>query len=198
MLDVEVIEDGATAVVALRPIRARMLAELRAPGSASTLAPRLGLTRQRANYHLRALEAHGLVEVVEERPRRGLTERILVASAAAYVVSPGALGDAAADPARIADHGTARYLLAVAARAVREVGDLARRADRAGRRLPTLALDTELSFRSAAERAAFAEELTGAVARLVSRYHDGAAPGARPHRLVVLAHPVPRRAEEPA
>lgn len=200
MLDVDVIEDGSAAMVALRPIRARMLAELRVPGSASTLAPRLGLTRQRANYHLRALEAHGLVEVVEERPRRGFTERIVVASAASYVVSPGALGDAAADPARIADRASARYLVAVAARAVREVGDLARRADRAGRRLPTLALDTELSFRSAAERAAFAVELTAAVARLVARYHDGAAPGARPHRLVVLAHPhpLPRPPEEPA
>jgi predicted ArsR family transcriptional regulator len=198
VLDVEVIEDGAAAMVALRPIRARLLAQLRVPGSASTLAPALGLTRQRANYHLRALEAHGLVRVVEERPRRGLTERILVASARSYVVSPGAMGEAAADPGQVADRASARYVVALAARVVREVGDLAQRADRAGRRLPALALDAEVAFASAAERAAFADDLAGAVTRLVSRYHDPAAPGARPYRLAVLAHPVPRTAEEAA
>ena len=80
----------------------------------------------------------------------------------------------------------------------REVGDLARRADRAGKRLPTLALDTEIRFRSAAERAEFAEELTATVTGLVSRYHDAAAPGGRAHRLVVAAHPLPRPAGPPA
>jgi hypothetical protein len=46
-------------------------------------------------------------------------------------------------------------------------------------------------FRSPAERAAFTEELTRAVTGLVARYHDASAPDARPHRLVVLAHPLP-------
>ena len=96
--DVEVIEDPAAAVVALDPIRARLLAALAEPASAATLAGAVGLTRQKVNYHLRALEAHGLVEVAEERRWGGLTERLLVATAASYVISPGALGAAAADP----------------------------------------------------------------------------------------------------
>jgi hypothetical protein len=66
-----------------------------------------------------------------------------------------------------------------------------RRAERAGKRLPTLALDTEIRFRSAAERAAFTSELADAVTTLVSRYHDAGAPGGRSHRLVVVAHPRP-------
>jgi hypothetical protein len=66
-----------------------------------------------------------------------------------------------------------------------------RRAEQTGKRLPTLALDTEIRFASAADRAAFAEELTGAVTGLVSRYHD---PGGRAHRLVVAAHPLPKEA----
>ncbi|MGH9360565.1 MAG: ArsR/SmtB family transcription factor, partial [Thermoanaerobaculia bacterium] len=82
MLDVEVITDPAAAVVALDPVRARLLAELAEPGSASTLAARLGLARQKVNYHLRTLEAHGLVRVVGERRWGGLTERRLVATAA--------------------------------------------------------------------------------------------------------------------
>jgi len=191
MIDVEVIDDPAAAVVALDPVRARLLAELAEPASAAALAERLGLTRQRVNYHLRTLEAHGLVRVAEERRWGGLTERLLVATAASYVVSPGALGDAASDPARASDRLSARYLVALAARLVREVGDLARRAEQTGRRLSTLSIDTEVAFSSAAERAAFAAELTDAVTALVSRYHDETAPGGRRHRLVVAAHPLP-------
>jgi DNA-binding transcriptional ArsR family regulator len=191
VLDVDVIEDPAAAVVALDPVRARLLAELTEPGSAATLAGRVGLARQKVNYHLRTLEAHGLVRVVDERRWGGLTERLYLATAAAYVVSPAALGEAASDPDRIADRLSARYLVSLAARIVREVGDLARRAEQAGKRLPTLALDTEIRFRSAAERAAFTDELASAVTALVSRYHDESAPGGRRQRLVVAAHPVP-------
>jgi DNA-binding transcriptional ArsR family regulator len=200
MLDVEVIDDPAAATVALEPVRSRLLAELARPASAATLATRVGLTRQKVNYHLRALEAHGLVEVAGKRKWGGLTERLLVATAASYVVSPGALGPVAADPGREADRLSASYLIALAARIVREVGKLLRRAREVGKRLPTLSIDTEVRFRSAAERAAFSEELTNAVTTLVSRYHDASAPGGRSHRLVVVAHPLPHvpPAEEPS
>ena len=193
MLDVEVIEDASAAVVALDPIRGRLLAELAAPASAATLAERLGLPRQKVNYHLRTLEAHGLVTVAEERRWGGLTERLLVATAASYVVSPQALGHAATDPERTSDRLSARYLIALAARVVKEVGDLARRADASGKRLATLSIDTEIRFRSAQDRAAFADELTRVVTELAARHHDAKG---RPHRLVVAAHPVPHPEEE--
>lgn len=191
MLDVEVIEDPATATAALDPVRGRLLAELASPASAAALAARLGLPRQKVNYHLRALEACGLVRIDEERRWGGLTERRLVATAAAYVVSPAALGPVASDPERGGDRLSAGYLIALAARAVREVGALFRRATEAGQRLPTLSIDTEIRFRSAADRAAFSQELTQTVVALAARYHDAAAPGGRAHRLVVLAHPLP-------
>src|ERR1051326_6676050 len=154
--EVEVIEDAAVAVAALDPVRARLLAELARPGSGSTLAARVGLTRQRVSNHLRTLEAHGLVKLVREQRRRGLTARIMQASAAAYVVSPGALGQAAIAPERAADRLSASYLVALAARVVREVGDLVRRADGVGKQLATLSLDKQVRFRSAADRATFA------------------------------------------
>ena len=100
MVDVEVIDDPAAAVVALEPIRSRLLAELAEPASAATLAARLGIARQKVNYHLRALEAHELVRVAGDAQWGGLTERLLVASAASYVVSPRALGPVALDPDR--------------------------------------------------------------------------------------------------
>ena len=188
MIDVEVIEDPATAAVALDPVRARLLAELAEPASAATLAAKVGLSRQKVGYHLRALEARGLVELAEVRTWGGITERILRATAASYVVSSAALGDSGADPARTADRLSAGHLVALASRLVREVGSLARAAQAAGKRLPTFTLDSEIGFASAEDRAAFADELTAAVLELTARYHhdDG-----RMHRLVIAAHPRP-------
>ena len=189
MQDVEVIEDPAAAAVALDPIRARLLTELVEPESAGSLAPKVGISRQKLNYHLHALEAHGLVELAEERKRGGITERVMQATAAHYVVSPAVLGESAADPGEAADRFSAQYLVALAGRLVREVGSLVRRAGAAGKRLPTMTIDTEIRFGSAEERAAFADELTAAVVDLAARYHhdDG-----RPYRLVVAAHPKPK------
>ena len=135
MLDIQVIDDPAAATVALEPMRSRLLSELVEPASAATLATRVGLARQKVNYHLHALEAHGLVRLAEERKWGGLTERLLVATAASYVVSPSALGPVAVDPNREVDRLSASYLIALGARVVREVGDLVRRAEEAGQRL---------------------------------------------------------------
>ena len=176
MLDVEVIEDPTAAAAALDPIRARLLAELREPGSAASLAARVGIPRQKVNYHLRTLEARGLVSVVDSRRHGGLTERVLQATAASYVVAP--IGD----PMRVTDRLSARYLVALAARVVREVGALARRSER----LPTLALDAEVRFASPAAREAFAHDLSRAVMGVIADHHvdDG-----QPYRLLVAAHP---------
>jgi DNA-binding transcriptional ArsR family regulator len=186
--DVEVIESAAAAAVALDPLRARLLGELAVPASAAALADRVGLPRQKVHYHLRALEAHGLVELAEQRRHGGLTERVLRATAASYVVSPAAVSAVAADPGASEDRRSAAYLVALAGRLVREVGALVRRAGASGTRVATLSVDTTIGFRSAADRAAFADDLTAAVLDLAARYHhdDG-----RPHRLVVAAHPLP-------
>ena len=98
MLDVAVIEDPAAAEVSLDPVRARLLAELAEPASATMLAAPVGLPRQKVNYHLRALERHGLVELVEERRKGNCTERVMRATAASYVISPAALAAVAARP----------------------------------------------------------------------------------------------------
>jgi hypothetical protein len=153
----------------------------------------VGLARQKVNYHLRALERHGLVRPVEHRRWGGLVERRVVATAASYVVSPAALGHVANDPARASDRLSARYVIALAARVVREIGELLRGAKQEGKHLATLAIDTEVRFRSAAERAAFTAELTESITGLVARYHDPTAPGGREHRLILVAHPSPRK-----
>jgi DNA-binding transcriptional ArsR family regulator len=199
VIDVEVIEDPAAATVALEPVRSRLLSELAEPASAATLAARLGIARQKVNYHLRALETHGLVRLAQRRRWGGLTERLLVATAASYVVSPNALGPVATDPGRAADRLSASYLIALAARVIREVNALLRRSEELDKRLPTMSVDTEIRFRSTEDRAAFSHELTRAVTVLAARYHDESAPGGRAYRLVIVAHPLPHaRKKEPS
>lgn len=195
MLDVTVIDDPATAEVSLDPVRARLLAALTEPGSATTLASRAGLTRQKANYHLRTLERHGLVELVEERRKGNCIERVLQATAASYVISPVALAAVAPDPDRSPDQVSARWMLSLASRLVQEVGQLIQGAKKARQPVATFAIDTEIRFGSAADRADFAVELTDTVGALVAKYHDERAPKGRKHRLVVAVHPSITRPE---
>jgi len=195
MHDVVVIEEPAAAAAALDPVRARLLAELRVPASAATLATKVGLTRQKVNYHLRQLEAHGLVEVASTRTWGGLTERLMVATASGYVVSPAALGDSGADPDRSTDRLSVAYVVALAGRVVRELGGMARNAAEQGTTLPAMGIDTAIRFASPADRLAFADELTDTIARLAATYHDADAPDGRWQRVVVAVHPTPRGVE---
>lgn len=189
MLDVAVISDASAAEMTLDPTRSRLLAALLEPASGAGLAERMGLPRQKVNYHLRLLEQHGLIELIEERRKGNCTERVMRATAAAYVISPTALDAVAPDPHRAPDRLSARWLLALAAQLLQDVGQLLSGADRAGRRVATFALDGQIRFASAADRAAFAEELASVVAGLVARYHDEGAPAGRDHRIVVALHP---------
>jgi hypothetical protein len=119
----------------------------------------------------------------------------------------------APDPHRFSDRFSAFWLLALAGRMVQEVGQLIGGAAAARQKLATFAIDGEITFRTAADRAAFAEELGIAVTRLVGKYDvggpgvgdgvptrvgtrpganalAGTRPGAgRKHRLVVALHP---------
>lgn len=189
MFEVVVIDDPAAAEVTLDPVRNRILAELAEPASATALAAKVGQPRQKVNYHLRELERHGLVELVEERRKGNMTERVMRATASSYVISPAVLGSAAPDPARSPDRLSARWLLALASQLVRDVGALVTGASKAGKPVATFALDGEIRFASAADRAAFADELTQAVTALIGKYHDEAAPRGRVHRVVVAIHP---------
>jgi len=190
-----IIEDGPTAAIALDPVRARLLGALREPGTAASLGAALGLTRQKVNHHLHALEAHGLVELVEERRKGTMTERLVRATAPAFVVSPQAWAMLAPDPDREPDKLSAQWLLALAARLLREVGRLISAAG--SRRVATFGIDGEIRFATAAARAAFARELAEAVSATVARHHSAEAAGGRPYRLVVALHPAMPR-EDPA
>lgn len=160
------------------------------------LAARIGLPRQQVNYHLKTLERHGLIELVEERRKGNVTERLMQATASSYVISPVALAAVQPDPGRSPDGLSARWLLAVAARLVSEVGSLITGAERASKPLATFTIDAEVRFATTKNRAAFAAELADAVATLVARYHDEQAATGRPHRVVVALHPITPKGEQ--
>ncbi|MEU8250117.1 helix-turn-helix domain-containing protein [Nonomuraea sp. NPDC048916] len=182
--------------VALTPIRRELLARLREPASAVRLAAELDLPRQRVSYHLKVLERQGLIEVVEERPRRGFVERVMRATANAFLVDPDVLASAADVEAGfhgIADRHAAEHLVEVAAGTVRHVTRMAAEADRQGVRLLTFTLEAEVRFAEPGDVHRFTDELAEAVSRVAARYDT---PGGRPYRLVAGGHPAPRKEPE--
>jgi DNA-binding transcriptional ArsR family regulator len=187
----EVINRPETAAAALRGTRRALLSALTEPNSAAGLARKLGLPRQRLNYHLKALEACGLLECVEERRKGNCTERVLRATARAFVISPDALGAFGPTPEAAQDRFSASYVVAVAARTITEVSALDARARAEERRISTLTLDAEIRFASPESRAAFAQELSDRIAELVAKYHDDVSPRGRRFRLVAIGHPRP-------
>ena len=189
MFEIAVIEDAAAAEVSLDPVRARLLAELAEPGTATTLAARLGLPRQRINYHLKTLEQHGLVELVEERRKGNVTERLLRATAA---VLRDLAGRAGARPA--GSDALARPAVGVlAARARRTPGARCRASDPGAAKARKRVATSRSTARSASPRPPTArrspKSLAETVAALIGNYHDATAAGGRDHRVIVAIHP---------
>ncbi len=185
----QTVHDPARAGVLLDPVRLRLLEHLGEPDSAAGLARRMGMPRQKVNYHLRTLEKEGFVELVEERRRGNCMERMVRATARSFVIDPAVLGKLGADPSQFQDRFSAAYLVAAAAKTIRDVADLRTRAEKAGKRLATFTLQTEVRFATADDRAAFVEELTHEIARLAAKYHNEQAPGGRPFQFVLGGYP---------
>jgi DNA-binding transcriptional ArsR family regulator len=192
MAAITYLEEPGEVRAALSPPRRELLTALREPASATQLAAALGLPRQRVNYHLRVLEAAGLVELVEERQRRGCVERILRARPGALVVDPAVMstdgdGDSAAF-SHIQDQYAAEHLVGVAAGAVRDVARMQAKADESGKRLLTFTIEAEVRFAAPGDVHTFTDELTEAVRRTVARFDtaDG-----KPYRLVAGGYPAP-------
>jgi len=195
---VNVLGDARRVAAILPPLRRRLLENLRTPDSAAGLARRFGLPRQKVNYHLRELERAGCVKCVGTRRRRGCTERRMQATARAFVLSPAFLGKLGADPGLVRDRFSSSYLIATASRLVSDVGTLRERAAAVDKRLITLTMETEVSFRSPADLQAFADELAGAVARIAAKHQSADVSQGRSHRIVLGAHPTMTKTDEEA
>lgn len=180
---IQIVQNPEKAAVLLQPGRLDLVERLAEPDSAAGLARRLGIPRQKVNYHLRELELAGFVELVEERRKGNCVERLVRATAREFLIAPHA------GKSMVADRFSAAYLVSTAARVIRDLAGLCLRARKAGKRVATLTMETEIRFASAESRAAFAEELTALIAHLAAKYHHEQAEGGRRFRLIAASYP---------
>jgi DNA-binding transcriptional ArsR family regulator len=189
-LALQLLRDPEAAAILLEPKRRMILERLQGePNSATGLSKVLEMPRQKINYHLRELERVGLVEEVETRRKGNVEERIVRARATQYLISPEVLGELGSTPEERRDRFSVAYLISAAGRVIRDLGVLAHRATRAGKRLSSMTLEVEVRFRNAEARGKFAEELTQFLAAQTAKYHDESSPGGREFRFVVGAYP---------
>jgi DNA-binding transcriptional ArsR family regulator len=192
--DLQTVTSARRAGALLNPLRLQILALARQPASASDLARRLELPRQRINYHVRALERAGFLRTAGRRRKRNMIEQRYVASARGFVLSPTLLGPVGADWRDIGDTASGDYLLALAEQLRRDVERAEREAG--GERVSTVSLKSQFRFESAAQRAEFTRALREAVVSVIARHatpnrtEDGRAGRGRAHRLVLACYPV--------
>jgi DNA-binding transcriptional ArsR family regulator len=177
----------------LSPLRRRVLEGLADPESAAGLAVRLGESRQRVNYHVRELEKAGLVELVEERRRRGCIERVVRATARAVVVAPEVIGDLDT-VAETQDRFATEMLLAIATRAVQDVAAMRAKAGAQGRRLVTFAVEADVAFDRPADIERFADALAERITELAAEFDSGN--DGRRYRVLVGGYPKPATKED--
>ena len=82
--DLECVFDEKRAEALLDPLRMRILAIARTPASATEIAARLRLPRQRVNYHVRRLADRGLLRRAGRQRKRNMFEQRYVAAARSF------------------------------------------------------------------------------------------------------------------
>ncbi len=188
---VEVVRQPSKAAALLHPDKRRLLEMLREPDSSAGLARRLGSGRQQVNYHLRELEAAGLVEFVDERRKGNCVERLVRATAASYLISPeaiGRLGCGCGHPGCMCppqdEPVTAGDKLArAAARAIRAAGEGA---------CVSAPFEAEVRFLDAKSREEFEREVVNAIGALIRKFDSPEGQAGR-YRLVAACWPAPEQ-----
>jgi DNA-binding transcriptional ArsR family regulator len=201
----ESVDSPRRASALLNPLRLRLVRMAQEPVSATELARRLGLPRQRVNYHVRELARAGFLRPAGRRRKRNWVEQRYVATARSYVLSPEILGALSPDWRTIEDTGSAEYLLALSEQVRLDVSRVEREARGRGQRVGTLSIKSQFRLDSPEQRAEFANALRQAVIEVIARHTspDKAAsassrPGrGRSYRLVLGCYPVPQNQEAP-
>jgi DNA-binding Lrp family transcriptional regulator len=198
--DVAPIDEPKRAAALLgHALRPRLLALACEPASASELAARLRLPRQRVNYHVRQLARAGFLRRSGQVRKRNLIEQRYVATARAYVLAPEVLGPLAASGHSLEDRFSAARLIGLAASAQSEVAHAVRESAARGQRVATLSIAADVRFENADQRAAFTEALQAAIIDVVGRFTApavgaGGTPGrGRLFRLIVGCYPARQR-----
>ena len=167
MLDTLYIDEVEQADALLKPKRVEVLRQLAEPRTCTQIGQVLGDTPQAVYYHVKRLQAAGLVELVDEHRVRGIIEGVYQAVARSFWVAPAVVGRLGEPRTREA-HARAR----LPARPHR--GDAAR--PRGARRrpatLPSFGIAGDIQL-APEDGAAFVAELQRAFGEVLSRYGGG-------------------------
>jgi DNA-binding transcriptional ArsR family regulator len=166
--DVLYLERIEQAETLLKPRRVDLLRRLAEERSCTELAAELGETPQQVYYHVKKLEAAGLVQRVRERRVRGIAEGIYRARARSYWLSPRLVGDIGG-PRRARDRLSHGFLLDLAEQLGADVAALAQRGDTD---TPSLGLAGEVRL-APERRAAFLHDLQVTFEQLLERHGGG-------------------------
>lgn len=172
------------------PFRQQLLETLTTPESASGLARRYEMSRQRIGYHMRDLERAGCIEITGERQHRGLKEKLYRTKPMAFAYAPPS-----DDRLQRRDRFSWAALVDLVARTLWDLMSLRRRADAKGKRLATLAIEADLYFETPEQRKAFTESLIDAVEHVVRDHEQPKSKKARAFRLIIGAFPKPVQKE---
>ena len=168
------------------PTRVQILEQLRDPASAAAVARDLGQPRQRVNYHLKALEAAGLVESVGTRQTGNFVESLYRAVARSFVVAPEVAWTGGKRMEALRAQHALETLVALGERLQQDASELLDRAAFDGEEIPSAAVSASAHFASADDRKAFMREYLETVRALLEKYGS---PEGAPYRAVLAVHP---------
>ena len=164
MLDTLYIETVEQADALLKPKRVEVLRQLAEPRTCTQIGQVLGDTPQAVYYHVKRLQAAGLVELESEHRVRGITEGVYRAVAHSFWVSPTIAGRLGEPRAREALLGLG-FLLDLSEDMQRDLAQLA-----AGPpTLPSFGIAGDIRL-SPEDGAAFVAELQRAFGEVLERY----------------------------
>jgi DNA-binding transcriptional ArsR family regulator len=167
MLDTLYIDAVEQADALLKPKRVEVLRQLAEPRTCTQIGKVLDESPQAIYYHVKRLQAHGLVTLVEENRVRGIIEGVYQAVAKSFWVAPQIVGRLGDPRTRDALLGLG-FLLDLTENMQRDLAQLA-----AGPpTLPSFGIAGDIRLK-AEDGAAFVSELQRAFGEVLTRYGGG-------------------------
>jgi DNA-binding transcriptional ArsR family regulator len=188
VLDTLYIDTVEQADALLKPKRVDVLRQLAEPRTCTQIGQELGDTPQAVYYHVKRLQAHGLVTLVEEHRVRGIVEGVYQAVARSFWVSPSIVGRLGEPRTREALLGLG-FLLELTETLQRDLAQLAAGSPT----LPSFGIAGDIRL-APEDGAAFVSELQRAFGEVLTRYGGGEG---HAFRLALACYPnvPPREAE---
>jgi DNA-binding transcriptional ArsR family regulator len=180
VLDTLYIDAVEQADALLKPKRVEVLRQLAEPRTCTQIGQVLGDTPQAVYYHVKRLQAAGLVSLVEEHRVRGIIEGVYQSVARSFWVAPAVVGRLGEPRTREALLGLG-FLLDLTEEIQRDLAGLA-----AGPvTLPSFGIAGDIRL-APEDGAAFVAELQRAFGEVLARYGGG---DGAPFRLALACYP---------